>query len=183
MNLTWLRDYFWSEMSIASKFSFFFICINLENNFNIIKAPAYIALPLNNLDSFSIPPALFAELRYSSAAYRGQKQFSALPLSLSVTRLPKLNLTDAEALSYALILLIIICYAAEEGGQLGKSTRMLCTDSGLEKEGGQSKTWNVLWCGSFNNPVLSFSDISTENEKAENGRTSSSETTKAALSF
>lgn len=86
-----------------------------------MKAPAEIDLPKNIFDSFSVPPALIAELRHSSAAYRGQKQFSALPLSLSVTRLPKLNLTDAEALSYALIPLIIICYAAEEGGQIEKA--------------------------------------------------------------
>lgn len=63
---------------------------------------------------FSLPPVLIAELS-------AKKQFSALPLSLSVTQLPKLNLTDAEALSYALILLIIICHAAEEGGQIEKA--------------------------------------------------------------
>lgn len=63
-------------------------------------------------------PVLIAELRISSAPHREQKQFSPFPLSLSVTRLPKLNLIDAEVLSYALILLIIICHAAEEGGQI-----------------------------------------------------------------
>lgn len=52
---------------------------------------------------------------------------------------------------------------------------MLCTDSGFEREG-ESKTWNVLWCGSFNNPVLSFPDISTKYEKAENGLKALSET-------
>lgn len=50
-----------------------------------------------------------------------RKQFSAFLLSLSVTRLPELNLTDAEALSYALIPVIIICNAAEEGGQIEKA--------------------------------------------------------------
>lgn len=113
-----------------------------------MKAPAEIDLPKNIFDSFSVPPALIAELRHSSAAYRGQKQFSALPLSLSVTRLPKLNLTDAEALSYALIPLIIICYAAEEGGQIEKAPECYALIVALRKEG-ESKTWNVLWCGSF----------------------------------
>lgn len=116
--------------------------------------------------SSSFPSLLIVELR-SGAANIGQKQFSALPLSLSVTRLPELNLTDAEALSYALILLIIICYAAEEGGQIEKSTRMLCSDSGIENEG-EKKTWNGSWCGSFNNHVLSFPDIFTGNEKKQN---------------
>lgn len=61
------------------------------------------------------------QLKHSSTAYREQKQFSALLLSVLVTQLPKLNLTDAEALLYALILLIIICYAAEEGEQIEKA--------------------------------------------------------------
>lgn len=151
------------------------VLINVENNFNFIKAPREIDLPQNIFNSFSVPPALIAELRYSRAAYREQKQFSALPLSLSVTRLPKLNLTDAEALSYALILLIIICYAAEEGGQIEKAPECYALIAALRKRG-ESKTWNVLWCGSFNNPVLSFPDISTEFEKAENGLEASSET-------
>lgn len=50
---------------------------------------------------------------------------------------------------------------------------MLVTDSGNEREG-ELKTWNNLWCGSFNNPVLSFPDISTKYEKAENGLKASS---------
>lgn len=36
--------------------------------------------------------------------------------------------------------------------------------------------WNVVWCGSFNNPPLSFPDISTKYEKAENGLETSYET-------
>lgn len=122
---------------------------------------------------------LIAELRYSSAAYIGQKQFSASPLSLSVTQLPKLNLTDAEALSYALILLIIICYAAEEGGQIEKAPEctapIVASRVGVGGRGAD-KTWNGLWCGSFNNPVLSFPDIFTEYEKTQNGLEASSET-------
>lgn len=38
------------------------------------------------------------------------------------------------------------------------------------------RAWNVVWCGSFNNPVLSFPDISTKYEKAENGLEASYET-------
>lgn len=49
---------------------------------------------------------------------------------------------------------------------------MLFTDSSNERER-ERKTW---WCGSFNNPVLSFPDISTKYESAENGLKASSET-------
>lgn len=43
-------------------------------------------------------------------------------------QLRRLNITGAKALSYALILLIMIYHAAEERGQI-ESSRMLFTDS------------------------------------------------------
>lgn len=55
---------------------------------------------------------------------------------------------------------------------------MCCADSGIENEG-EKKTWNGSWCGSFNNPVLSFPDIFTGNEKTKqklNGLEAPSET-------
>lgn len=92
-------------------------------------------------DSFWVLPVLIAELRISSAPHREQKQFSPFPLSLSVTQLPKLNLIDAEVLSYALILLIIICHAAEEGGQIQNAPE--CVSLIVAKRERERKTWNT----------------------------------------
>jgi len=98
-----------------------------------------------------------------------------LPLSLSVTRLPKLNLADARALSYALILLIIICYAAEEGGQIEKAPECFALMV-ASKERAREKDLECFVVWEFQHPCVVLPRLPSGYEEAEIGLKASSET-------
>lgn len=98
-----------------------------------------------------------------------------MPLSLSVTRLPKLNLADAEALSYALILLIIFCHAAEKGGQIEKAPECYALMVAF-RERGRERLGTLCGVGVSTTLCCPSQTFPLNGEKAENGLKASSET-------